>query len=419
MKLRGTRLRVALGACALVALALALAALRRGLPSSSAGAPPPRTARVERRDFVRVLRLHGVVEAARFQTIAAPRLARSDSFALVITRLAKPGTRVQPGDVLAEFDRQGQLRTFLDRQAEYRDLVEQIKKKQAEQTAARAADTTQLRSAENAVQIAALETKRNEVISRIDAEKNEQNLEEAKARLSQLRETQKTRESVRFAELRVLEIRRDRAERAMEHAERNSQRMLMRSPIEGVVVLNSIWKGSEMAEVQEGDEIRPGVPFLQVVDPQAMRVRSRVNQVDALTLRAGMPARIRLDAYPDVELPGRLEQATAIGTASDMSERVRTFVATFMVQGADARLMPDLSAAVDVELERQKDVLVVPRDALVVDRDRTLLRVVGALGTGEVAVAVAARSDHEAVVSRVSEGAVVLRGGRAQQRGRP
>jgi HlyD family secretion protein len=195
--------------------------------------------------------------------------------------------------------------------------------------------------------------------------------------------------------------------------------MQMRSPIEGVVVLNSIWKGSEMAEVQEGDEVRPGVPFLQVIDPKAMRVRTRVNQVDALALRSGLPARVRLDAYPDIELPAQLEQVTAIGTASDMSDRVRTFVATFLLEGTEQRLMPDLSAAVDVELERRKDVLVVPRDALVVDGERTLLRVVGALGTAEVAVAVAARSDHEAVVSKVSTGAVVLRGGRPRQKDRP
>jgi HlyD family secretion protein len=418
MKLPPPWPRVVLGACALSGLGLAMVAPRCGSPSAT-GSGGPQTARVEKRDFIRSLRLHGVVEAARFQTIAAPRLARSDSFSLVITRLAKPGSRVQAGDVLAEFDRQGQIRAFLDRQAEYRDLVEQIKKKQAEQTAARAADATQLKSAENAVQIADLEMRRNEVISRIDAEKNKQNLEEAKARLTQLRQTQKTREAVRAAELRVIEIRRDRAQQSMRHAERNSQKMQMRSPIEGVVVLNSIWKGSEMAEVQEGDEVRPGVPFLQVIDPKAMRVRARVNQVDALALRAGLPARVRLDAYPGIELPAQLEQVTAIGTASDMSDRVRTFVATFMLEGAEQRLMPDLSAAVDVELERQKDVLIVPRDAVVVDRGRTLLRVVGALGTAEVPVVVAARSDHEAVVSQVSTGAVVLRGGRPRQKDRP
>jgi hypothetical protein len=36
------------------------------------------------------------------------------------------GSNVKQGDVLVEFDRQAQLRNILDRQADYRDLEEQM-----------------------------------------------------------------------------------------------------------------------------------------------------------------------------------------------------------------------------------------------------------------------------------------------------
>src|SRR5690606_239936 len=98
---------------------------------------------VAKRDFVRSIRLSGTVEAVESTTIAAPRLSGPSSNSLVITRLVKAGTIAEPGDVLVEFDRQTQLTAALDRRAELSDLDQQIRKRQAEETAARARDDSE------------------------------------------------------------------------------------------------------------------------------------------------------------------------------------------------------------------------------------------------------------------------------------
>jgi HlyD family secretion protein len=381
-----------------------------GLPVHSA-APPHGQATAARRTFTRTLRLHGVVEPVKSHTVAAPRLAGPSMGPMVITRLAPPGTRVKQGELLVEFDRQAQLKTALDRRAEYLDLVEQIKKKQAEQSAARAKDQTELRQAENAAESARLELRKNEVVSRIDAEKNQQAHEEAAARLAQLRDTFELKRRAAQAELRILEIQRDRAYSAMRHAEQNTSRLSIASGIDGLVVLNAIWKGNSMSEVGEGDEVRPGVPFMQVVNPEAMQVRARINQADRADLEPGQKVTIHLDAYPEVSLPGRVGTIAAIGVASSLSQKVRSFVGTITIEGSDAKLMPDLSAAVDVELESRPGVLVIPRDALLRDADGPFVRVPAGGGSSRRAVRVGAMSDQEVVVeSGLEEGAVVLRG---------
>jgi len=48
-------------------------------------------------------------------------------------------------------------------------------------------------------------------------------------------------------------------------------------------------------------------------------------------------------------LPGRLEAIDPMGTPGNFSSSLRNFSATFSIDGHDVRLMPDLSAAVDVE----------------------------------------------------------------------
>lgn len=334
--------------------------------SSSSGASSiPASATIEKRDFVHTLRVHGTVEAVTSYTVAAPRLSGPGLNTMVITRLVPAGSKVKKNDLLVEFDRQAQERNFIDRQAEFRDLEEQIKRKKAEQAIALFRDKTELRQAENAVKTAELELRRNEVISRIDGEKNQQNHEESVARLEAFRDTFELKRKAEQADLRIIEIRRDRARNAMEYSKQNSERMVIRAPFDGIVVLNNIWKGNSMSEVVEGDEVRPGVPFLQVVNPNAMQVRARVNQTDVTYLQLGQIVAIRLDAYPELNFKGKVERIAAIGTASGLSNKVRTFNAVFSIEGTDVKLMPDLSAAVDIRLQSLPGVLVAPRDAVV------------------------------------------------------
>ena len=368
------------------------------------------TTTVERRDFVHSLRIHGVVEAVESHTVSAPRLAGSNLGQMVVTKLVPSGTSVKKGDLLVEFDRQNEIKNFLDQQATYRDLEDQIKKTQATQAADRARDETQVKQAEDTVKSAELEILKNEVISKIDAEKNQEALEEASADLKQLRETFDLKRRSAEASLRLLEIQRERAVNAMRHAQENADKMTIHAPIDGLVVLNSIWKGGRMAEVQEGDEVRPGVVFLQVVDPRMMRVRAKINQTDAPYLKVGQTVQVRLDAYPDLVFPGKVGQIGAIGLTSGFSDKVRTFQARFSIQGADPRLMPDLSAAVDVELERVPNVLVAPRDAVVTDNGKTYARVKNGSGFEKRAVKAGAVNDVEVVIeSGLQPGEVVER----------
>src|SRR5207247_10377165 len=152
---------------------------------------------------------------------------------------------------------------------------------------------------------------------------------------------------------RALEIQRDRAMNAWQHAESNADKMRVVSPIDGMVVLKSTWKSGTMGEVQEGEEVRSGLGILDVVDSSAMRVRAKINQADVAALRVGQPARITLDSSPTRTFTGRLDQLSQIGAVSTMSNRVRTFLAIFSIDGSDPHLMPDLAAAIDMTQDQR------------------------------------------------------------------
>jgi HlyD family secretion protein len=300
----------------------------------------------------RTVRLHGVVEPERSHTVSTPRLAGAAPGTiqnqLIIVKLAAAGTIVKKGDLLVEFDRTNQLKNARDREAEHRDVVQQINRRKGEHTTARALRETQLKQAENDAAIAKLNTVGNDTVGAISAEKNVQALQEATARLAQLRKTFTLRDRVEAADMRILEIQLQRARNAWDHAAANAEKMRILATLDGLVVLRSVFRNSSMAEVREGEEVRAGMPILDVVDPSAMRVRVNVNQADIEGLAPGQPATITLDSYPVRQFNGRLQHLSPIATTSMLSNRVRTFVAVFAVEGSDPHLLPDLAAAVDI-----------------------------------------------------------------------
>lgn len=399
-----------IAAIAAIVLIVAVLARINAASRQDSGNQTTRSAIVEQKDFVHKVRVHGIVEAVESHTISAPRLSGQGLNTLIITRLVKSGRAVHQGDVLVEFDRQAQLKNVLDKEAEYQGLVAQISKKQAEQAAARATDETELKKAEDAQKTAELEVKKNEIVSKIDAEKNIQNLEQARATFQQLNQTFDLKRQAAKAELRILEIQRDRALTAMKWAQSNTQKMLVHSSMDGVAVINSMWKGGSMSDVQEGDEVRAGFPFMQVVNPARMQVRAKVNQADIEELREGQNVRIGLDAYPELNFTGKIASIAAVAQTSAFSGKARTLIVFFSINGTDPKLLPDLSSAVDIELDRQPNVLVTQRDTVMVENGKNFVRVKSGSSYEKREVKLGAANDVEQViVSGVEKGAVLLR----------
>src|SRR5713101_4217365 len=408
--LRGKPGRIMLAGAAfllLVAIPYLFAHLRQGRRAANRGES---TVKVERKNFGQVIRLNGTTQASRSFVVLAPKLEGAQVGSMVITKLVPAGTHVKKDAFLVEFDPQAQTKDYLDKKSTYENLVGQVAQKQAEEDIARAKDDTAMKQAEDELKRAQLELQRNEIVSRIDAEKNQEALDEAQVTLKQLKQTYELKRAASASTIRIQEIQRDRALEAMRYAQGNAAKMVVHSPMPGVVVYNTIWLGGRMGTVQQGDQVRPGVPFLQVVDPSQMEVRVQLNQVDLLKVRLGQQAQMHLDAYPGMTLPATLEELSPLGHTGQFTEAVRSFTARFSVQGTDARLLPDLSAALDLDLGSQQNVLVVPWQSIGGEADHSYVWLKKTVGFEKRSVQMGPRNDLEAVVnSGLSEGDIIRR----------
>jgi hypothetical protein len=149
---------------------------------------------------------------------------------------------------------------------------------------------------------------------------------------------------------------------------------------------------------------------MQVVNPARMQIRARVNQADIEELREGQSVHIGLDAYPELAFTGKIASIAAVAQTSAFSGKARTLIVIFSIGGTDPKLLPDLSSAVDIELNRQPNVLVTPRDAVMAENGKSFVLVKSGSGYDKREVKLGAANDAEQViVSGVEKGAVLLR----------
>ena len=346
-------------------------------------------------DIHSTVRISGTVVAERSAIIRAPRImgSRGDvnrggggrggdhgpgghpDFILTLLRLAKAGTQVKAGDVVAQFDPENQVQRLDDYQDSVVQLKNSIGKMIANLAASKEAHEQKVRMAWADRQKALLDLKTTPIRSQIDAEKLRLTAEETELKHKEMVAQQALVEESQRASIRASALVLKQSAIELERAENNVKRMTMTAPIEGIVVIGSVVLNGEHRQIREGDQVSPGQPVLYIVDPSSMALNGTANQVDAERMRLGMRARVLLDAYPEAEMAGSL---IGVGAMAKVSAFRAGFVGEIPVRiridGRDPRLLHDLTGSAEVLLNSERNVLLAPLPA-VFKRERPIIRV--------------------------------------------
>jgi HlyD family secretion protein len=293
---------------------------------------------------------------------------RRGDFQLALQKLAPAGIRVKKGDVVAEFDRQYMLLRLEDYEASVAQTKAAFEKGKADLLVTRKAHDQSVLAAKSNLEKARLDIKATPVLSPMDTERLKLALEEAEAQYQQLLEEVRFLDISEKAQVRVAELEVKQAEVELRRAENNVDKLVAKAPIDGMVVHLNVFRGGEFGQVREGDELWGGMPFVQIVEPDSMVVDAKVNQVDADKIRIGQRAYVRFDAFPDLVLPARVYSVGTVAVARQYrQEYVKEVPVLLKLEQMDPRVIPDLSASVDVIVEREEKAVVVPAEALFSD----------------------------------------------------
>ena len=371
-----------------------------------------RTAPVVMGPLERTLRIAGTTSARNFAVVGTPMLRGPDIRNLVLMKLVPSGVQVRKGDLLADVDTQAARDHVDDVESQVQQAIADIKKRMAEQAIETGTLRQTILQAKAASDKAKLDAGAAQVRTVIDMELLKLSAEEAEAHYKQVQTDVPNTVARQKAEIRILELTRDRHIRHRDRHIADIKRLTIRSPLPGLTVMQSTFRGGEMRQVQEGDQVSPGEPFMKIVDTSSMQIEAQVNQVEAEFLRIGQRAAIGYDAFPNLRMSGKVYAIGAIAVGGRMQNfYIRNIPVRVIIEGQDNRVIPDLSASADVLLERKENVLLTPLAAVEKRGSGFTVRVKTASGFETRAVELGARTNtHAEVLSGLKAGEQVAVG---------
>jgi RND family efflux transporter MFP subunit len=355
---------------------------------------------VETSTFVNTLDVRGEIRPVRSVVLTAP----SSGSDLQIIDLAANGSTVKAGDVVIQFDTSAPQRTFDQRNSELQQAHAEVAKVEAEarrriQTAE--ASLVELRSA---AERARLDLGRRELVSKVEAEKLELALSDAEQRVTAQAARLEGEKRATAAELAIVRLKRDEAASDVADTQRIINSLSMRSPTDGQISLMPNFRNAQFSrtapEFRRGDRAWFGAAIAELPDLSTVRMTCRVDEADRARVPAEARVRVRIDAVPDRELPGRIDQISIVAKPDFTSfPPVRNFDISVAMSETDKRIRSGMSATAIIELDELPNVIVVPDTAVFTRDGAAVVYVVDGGAVEPRTVTVAKRSRDRVAIS--------------------
>jgi len=159
------------------------------------------------------------------------------------------------------------------------------------------------------------------------------------------------RAQLRNAEATVLQ-----REAALEAARIDLERTEIRSPINGVVINRAVDLGQTVAA-----SLQAPVLFTIAQDLSEIRIEASVDEADIGNVRDGAEARFTVDAFPDREFNGQVAQ---VRLAPNEAQNVVTYTVVINAANPGRRLLPGMTANIDLVTGSKENVLRVDNQAV-------------------------------------------------------
>ncbi len=130
----------------------------------------------------------------------------------------------------------------------------------------------------------------------------------------------------------------------------------IKAPVDGIVISKSVEVGQTVAASFETPEI-----FLVAEDLTKMQIEASVVEADIAKVKEGQKVRFTVDSYADDYFYGTVTQVRNEATTTS---NVVTYTVVIGIDNTDMKLKPGMTANVEIITAEEKDVMLVPNQAL-------------------------------------------------------
>jgi multidrug efflux pump subunit AcrA (membrane-fusion protein) len=376
--------------------------------------PDVPTTRVKRGRVTITVTARGELQGGNSEVLTAPMSGGGD---MAITSLRAPGEFVKTGDVVAQFDTTQQDFNLREAEADLAEAEQQVIKAKADADATLEEARYQMLSTAADVKQAELEVRKNTVLAAVTARQNEIALEAARNRQQQAQHDFNNKKTSADAGIDIQKAAVQKARAASENAQRTIDSMVLKAKTGGYVNVqqnsnqNRLYYGQQLPPFQVGDSARAGQAVAQIPDMRNWEVNARIPESDRGYLEPGQKVTIRAAAIAGREFKGHVKSVgAATGSAWD-----RSFECRIALDEAAPELRPGMTSNILITVQSLDDVLWVPSQALFNSGGRSFVYVRSPDGFVSKDVQLVRRSESQAVIAGIDEGAAIALSNPGQQ----
>ncbi|MEM6808294.1 MAG: HlyD family efflux transporter periplasmic adaptor subunit [Pseudomonadota bacterium] len=314
---------------------------------------------LEARDRPITVTASGVVASREALRFGPPP---SQSWRITITKLAREGTRVKKGDVLAEFDGAATDDRLNQRQAD-------LGQKQSELASLREAQAREIE--DDKVRLAAAKSDADKAARKASVDPQVYAGLEYRKLVEERRATEDTyrREQsrtalvarVRQSKLAELEADIRRLESEVAGAKAELESFTIRSPRDGLVIVGTDQQGQKL---DANDAVNPGMTVVEVINDQVLVIEAEVPEFAAASLAVGQSARVALDVAGSGELQGTIVEVSSIVRRQSRFSQAMVRDVSIQLEDDTVPLRPGMSTQVTLVVDTISNALAVPEQAL-------------------------------------------------------
>jgi multidrug resistance efflux pump len=410
---RNQRRRILIWVVVSVVLAAGIAVVASSrVPIAAKGDDIP-VATVERGAIDLKVHANGELRASHSITLNAPAVGGD---ALQITHLLQTGRPVKKGDVVIEFDPSEQHYKLEQNRSELLQAEQEIIKAKADASVLSAQDKVLLLKDRYAVRRAELDVQKNELLSKIDADKNVLALAQAQRVLAEQEKDIESHKATGQAATYLAQEKYNKAKLGMDQAQQNLDKMHVTAPIDGLISIQKnmnasggfFFTGMTLPDYHEGDQVQPGSAIAQVVDPQGLDLTAQIGEQDRDNVKGGQPVEVTFDALPDRVFHGTVKSVGGMSVRQFFSNNTNGhFEVSIKLADEDARLQSGFTAKIVFLGGSKENLTYLPRLAIFLKDGKRIVYVKSGNGYEQREVTIQYENESRAAVQGLQPGSEV------------
>ena len=227
---------------------------------------------------------------------------------------------------------------------------------------------------------------------------SEREIRAAQAQVAQARAgmarlyTEPRQEDLDLARLQVKQ-----ATLSLESAQQQLNDAMITAPFDGRVT---------KVQIHVGDRASPGAPAIELIDLSGLHIKVLIDETDIRKIRMGQEVGLTLDAFPDDEITGVVSDVEATGTRS---EGLMTYGVTVDLGQPDLPIKADMTATVNITVERRENVVLAPNRAIRRDKQGMYVEILDGIALKRVNITAGVTNDtYTEVLDGLQEGDQVV-----------